>query len=96
MDKENEERIHVAAKALGTDGCSDSPEFFYHTCCEEHDIAYRTGKDEDGVPISRADADKQLFRCMREAGKTPIIGTHVLPAIYWTAVRLFGGKSWKG
>lgn len=92
----NKKKVHAAAQALGTDGCSSSPDFFYTVCCDAHDIAYRTGHDENGQAITRAEADKRLFKCMRKAGKTPLIGTHLLPAVYWSAVRLFGGKAWKG
>ena len=98
MSLKNDWKLHVeqVADKVNADGCSDSPDFFYKVCCDAHDIAYRTGKDENGIPISRSEADKRLFACMQQAGKTPVIGTHILPAIYWAAVRLFGGKAWKG
>lgn len=82
--------------ALQGDGCTKSPDLFYTACCDEHDIYYRTGHDEDGKPITRYQADKRLFACMKRAGKTPVVGRFLLPVVYWSAVRLFGGGAWKG
>src|SRR3990167_9662366 len=82
--------------ALQGDGCTSSPDLFYTRCCDEHDIYYRTGKDEDGKPITRAQADKRLFQCMSKTGKTPFVVRFLLPVFYSSAVRLFGGKAWKG
>ena len=82
--------------ALQGDGCTKSPDFFYTHCCDQHDIHYRTGRDEDGNPISRWKADKLLFKCMRKTGKTAIMGRIILPTLYWAMVRLFGGGAWKG
>lgn len=83
-------KIAELAAALKGDGCTSSPDLFYRRCCDEHDIYYRTGRDLDGNPISRAEADRRLRNCMRAAGKTPVIGRHLLPWVYWAAVRLFG------
>lgn len=90
------QRVKEHAAALKGDGCSGSPDFFYRRCCDEHDIAYRTGKTVCGKPITRAEADKALFQCMRKTGKTPITGRIILPSIYWLAVRIFGHGPWKG
>jgi hypothetical protein len=89
-------RVDALSAKVQADGCSDSPDLFYTDCCDEHDIAYRTGFDEDGSEITRAQADKQLFECMKKAGKTPVVGRWLVPAIYYGAVRLFGSGSWKG
>lgn len=90
------EWIKEQKAALNGDGCTDSPDLFYSRCCDEHDIYYRTGLDEDGKPITRAEADRRLFRCMQRAGKTPIVGRFLLPALYWGAVRIFGANAWRG
>lgn len=90
------QRVKVTAKSLKGDGCSSSPDFFYKRCCDDHDIAYRTGKTVDGEPISRAEADKRFYACMRKHGKTPVLGKMILPWTYWMGVRLFGGSSWQG
>ena len=90
------DRVKAHAHALKGDGCTSSPDLFYQACCDEHDIHYRTGKRIDGTPITRAEADKLLFECMRERGKTPIVGKFLLPSLYYFAVRLFGGGAWSG
>lgn len=89
------QRVKEHALALKGDGCTDSPDFFYRRCCDEHDIAYRTGKTVDGEWISRREADYRMFKCMQKTGKTPILGTHIIPSLYWVAVRFFGDKAWK-
>lgn len=90
------QRVKQDAQRLNGDGCSDSPDLFYRRCCDEHDIAYRTGADVDGVPTTRKDADAELFKCMCKTGKTPVLGRFIIPSFYWIAVRLFGSKAWKG
>lgn len=89
-------RVKRAAKALKGDGCSSSPDLFYTRCCDEHDIHYRTGRTLAGKFISRAQSDKRLFACMKQAGRTPIVGKFLVPCVYWLGVRLFGRGSWKG
>ena len=83
------------AAAVRADGCTASPEFFYTECCNAHDVAYRTGVSVTGFPITRREADRQLYQCMHQLGHTPILGRWVIPWIYWTAVRLFGGFAWQ-
>lgn len=90
------DRVKAHAHALKGDGCTSSPDLTYRLCCDEHDIHYRTGKRIDGTPITRAESDAQLFRCMREQGKTPVVGKFIIPVIYWSFVRALGGKAWQG
>src|SRR3990167_4187008 len=90
------QKVKQMSQALKGDGCTNSPDLFYTHCCDEHDIHYRTGHTLEGTPISRKDADRRLFTCMKKAGKTPIIGRFLVPCIYWAAVRLFGGRAWRG
>ena len=94
-DKTYWTRVKEHAKALKGDGCTSSPDFWFHRCCNEHDIAYRTGKTVDGVEVTRAEADNQLFVCMKKRNKDPLISKWILPALYWSAVRLFGRGAWK-
>ena len=82
------------AAALGGDGCSSAPDLFFRPCCDEHDVYYRTGRDADGAPITRAEADRRFRLCMKANGKT-FIGRHVLSWVYWGAVRLFGGSEFQ-
>lgn len=88
-------RVTELWKAIKGDGCTASPDLFYKRCCNTHDRHYATHEHNNGAPITKAEADKRLFQCMRKAGKTPIVGKFIIPAIYWTAVTLFGGKFWK-
>ena len=94
--KEWKQRVTALAQKLDGDGCSDSPDFFYRICCDAHDIAYRTGKDEFGDTITRSEADKRLFRCMKKEGVTPVLGKFILPVVYYGVVRIFAKKAWKG
>ena len=89
-------RVRAMSEKVGGDGCSSSPNLFYKPCCDAHDVAYRTGLDVDSKPVTRAKADKDFLRCMRKAGKTPILGRTILPVVYYLAVRMFGRKQWKG
>ena len=88
------DRVKALAWALKGDGCSKVPDFNYRSCCDEHDIHYRTGMTVDGVRITRKQADSRFFECMRGQGMVPILGTHILPFFYWGAVRLFGEDAW--
>lgn len=71
------EHAKLLAK-YGSDGCSGAPELNVTLCCERHDVEYRSGV------VSRADADRELRRCMQRKGWL------VLPWIWWSVVRLFG------
>lgn len=92
------ERVKRIAKALKGDGCTGVPDLTYKKCCDRHDIHYRTKMrlEDTGIPtpITRAEADKEMFKCMRETGKTPIIGSIIVPGLYWLGVRLFGSGAW--
>lgn len=89
------DRIKAYAYALQGDGCTSSPDLTYTECCDEHDIHYRTGQRIDGTPITREESDRELFECMRRKGKTPLVGKFIVPVIYYSAVRVFGGQAWK-
>lgn len=82
-------------KIATTDGCTSSPDWWYHECCNDHDRAYRTGVDRRGKPTTRAKADKALFLCMTRRRKGMPISGILIPSFYWLAVRLFGWRFWK-
>ena len=89
------DRVKALAWALKGDGCSGgAPDLNYRPCCDRHDIHYKTGFDLDGTRITRKQADGMFFDCMKEHGKVPILGTLILPFLYWGAVRLFGETAW--
>lgn len=88
------DRVKALAWALKGDGCSRAPDLFYRSCCDEHDIHYRTGMTLAGVSLTRKQADTRFRKCLQKNGKTPILGTFILPWIYYAAVRLFGESSW--
>ena len=48
-----------------------------------------------GGSFTRAQADKRLFECMRKAGKTPVVGKFLIPALYYGAVRSLGWLFYK-
>lgn len=87
------ERVRERAAALQSDGCSGVPDF-YLDCCLQHDIAYRTGADVDGGPLTRSQADAQLRDCIR--ARSPWGPWSPMGWWRWAGVRLFGGKSWQG
>lgn len=89
------EHLRILAQLVKADGCSSAPDFWFTECCNEHDVYYRTGRDADGFRITRLDADKQLFRCMKKTAHT-FVGRWFLSPLYWCAVRLFGRRAWKG
>lgn len=93
MSRELKEEIEVIAHGLNADGCTASPDFSWHVCCDEHDIAYKTGCDRLGIPISKWDADQNLYWCMRDNAKT-WIGRNILSWIYWIAVSTAGWYAW--
>ena len=84
----NWESIREKARALNGDGCTNAPDLQFRDCCDLHDIMYRTGKTPCGRPVTRAEADRQLRRCMRQRGGV------FLPWLYWGAVRAFGFLHW--
>lgn len=77
------------------DGCTASPELWFHDACMEHDRDYGTRRDERGNFISRFQADNRFLRNMRKAAPNWLI-RNTLPFIYYGAVRLFGGAYWEG
>jgi hypothetical protein len=77
------------------DGCTLSPELWYHRCCLNHDRAYTTGTDQAGHQITRAEADRRLYRCMAHKGRGWPLRGRLIPAIYYLAVRLFGSRRWQ-
>lgn len=87
-------KVKALAWALKGDGCSGVPDLFYRPCCDLHDIFYRTGADVDGTRVTRREADRRFRECLQKQGKTPILGTHILPFFYWLGVRWFGETAW--
>lgn len=79
------------AAMLGVDGCTNAIDRSV-LCCYEHDIAYRTGKDFRGQPITRAEADRNFRRCVQSFAK---LGKWS-PTSYlrWAMVRMFGRGIW--
>jgi hypothetical protein len=86
------ERVKYLARRLNGDGCSASLDLWFSVCCDEHDIAYRTGYDVEGYPVSRAQADRLLRICI-QAG-TPLGKFSPTSWTYWLGVRVFGKWAW--
>lgn len=85
------EQYKTAISLVKADGCSSAPDLWWHECCCIHDVHYRTGKDYEGKPISRSEADKKFRQCLKSDSKT-FIGKHILCNVYWLAVRIFGKR----
>lgn len=90
---DHESKISQMAAALRGDGCSMVPDFSFRHCCDEHDIAYRTGKSWCGEEITRSQADAALRRCIRRNGAT-WFGRNILSWVFWIGVRIGGRKAW--
>lgn len=84
-------RVRQRAAELRSDGCTGVPEF-YQDACFEHDVHYRTGATLDGVPLTRADADR-IFRHRIQA-MSPFGVFSPMSWWRWAAVRLFGASAW--
>jgi len=101
--KTYEQGIRQKAGKLGSDGCSGVPEF-YHWCCLEHDVHYRTHLrwrihyTHEGnymVPfgsITRREADKEFRQCIQYRSKFGRFSP--MASWRWAGVRLFGQKGW--
>lgn len=84
-------RVQERAKELGSDGCTNVTEL-YHSCCLEHDIAYRTGMDVNGTVVSRRHADAEFRRCMQS--RSPLGRISPISWIRWIGVRIGGRFLW--
>lgn len=92
------ERVRAKAKELKSDGCTAAPDLWFKDCCYEHDIAYRTGCDVAGTPVSRLKADWTLARCIQRKSPLAKVWLGVLSPLSWKyflAVRL-ANYGWKG
>lgn len=92
-------RLPEALRALRAhtkpDGCTAVPDLFYARCCNRHDLDYLTGADEHGTPVTRAQADARLFRCMSAHPRSTRYYSVLLPALFWLGVRAFGWLHWR-
>lgn len=89
------EHYEALARLVKADGCSSAPDLWFKPCCDVHDVMYRTGKNYKGEPVTRAQADKQFYQCLRKHAIS-IFGKYILAPMYYAAVRTFGGKYWQG
>ena len=75
------------------DGCTASPELWYHESCLEHDKDYTTHRDEFGALLTRSKADARFLKNMKKASPNWLI-RYTLPYLYYFAVRIFGATHW--
>lgn len=87
-------QLHILARLLEANGCSNAPDFCFKACCDNHDIEYATGLTLTGQPVSRREADLKLMKCMSEKAKTDQSAAEILAPIYFAAVRVFGECHW--
>ena len=85
---------HIIAELLKTDGCTSAPDLCFRDCCNGHDIAYRTGMDENGNPITRSQADARFLRCMTAKAMTDRNAAGIVAPVYFACVRVFGESMW--
>ncbi len=78
--------LHLARRLrrIDSDGCTMSPDFNFYDCCVWHDYYYR----HPASPITRAQADKLLYYCIKRKSNCVIAG------VYYAAVRVGGAKAW--
>ena len=67
-DAEYWQAVRDRAASLGSDGCTGVSEW-HHECCLLHDVLYRDGRDLDGQPVTRSQADRMYWRCMTDRAK---------------------------
>lgn len=77
-----------------SDGCTAAPDLHILACCIQHDADYTTRADEHGAPLTRAQADARLHACIINQSPRHPIAAHLLAAIYYLAVRIFGRRYW--
>ena len=77
-DKEYWERVAKRAEELESDGCTSVPDF-YLPCCQEHDIAWRTGATVDGEPQSTPQANTRFRHCIQEHSRLGVCS----PMAWW-------------
>lgn len=80
-----EEKKQAFNKKILADYCTASPDFNFSECCKTHD------EDYEKAVISRWEADIKLRQCISRKG----VGFYkykVLPWVYWSGVRVFGGS----
>ena len=88
------QKVRDQAAALGSDGCSGPTVEWYRDCCLQHDIIYRTGRDEEGQPVSRREADARFRRCMQQQSR---LGRYSPVSWWrWLAVRALGWQFYEG
>ena len=85
--------VRAFAAFLRTDGCTGVPDLWFRACCERHDLAYRRGIDPFGRPVTRREADRQLWRCMAQESR--LGRASPVAWLYWTGVRVLGRLAWR-
>ena len=78
------------AAEIKSDGCTGVLDWRVD-CCYEHDVYYHDGRDLDGTPISRAEADRR-FRLCNQA-RSPFGVWSPFAWWRWAGVRV-GGHPW--
>jgi hypothetical protein len=85
--------VRDIAEAIESDGCTGVIDFHLN-CCLEHDIAYQMGCDVFGQPLSRAEADATLRRCIQAQSRFGVWSP--MAWVRWLGVRFFGRKFYVG
>jgi len=78
----------AAWKAFNTDGCTKVPDFDFRACCDEHDIAYMTGKK---FWKHKVRSDIRLMGCIMMKGT---VAHATIAPIYFLGVSTFGLVPW--
>ena len=84
--------VDAIDRAIKSDGCSSVPDF-YRNGCVMHDFWYRTHKDFDGTPITRAQADSRMRKYIQSKSPFGIFS----PMAMWrlAGVRIGGSGAWR-
>jgi hypothetical protein len=90
-DTEFWDKVKALAAELKTDGCTGVADIRVE-CCWRHDIAYFTGKDIDGEPITKEEADTLFRLCIQKRSK---LGKYSpMSWIRWLGVKYLGTGTW--
>ena len=87
----NSDDIRKISDFIGSDGCTGVPDF-YLSACIIHDFWYRSHRNFNGFPITKAEADMGFKKLIQ---KQSFLGVFSPMAQWrWLGVRFFGQKAW--
>jgi hypothetical protein len=88
MDKRD---IQLIKTYICSDGCTGVADWYVEACIV-HDFWYRTHRDFNGSPITKAEADKRFRRKIQKLSPAGFLSPMALWR--WMGVKFLAGKAW--